>query len=367
MTSLEAALLIVAGTGGLLLAGPLTALVIPLARRRGFVDQPGGHKSHRDATPYGGGIAIFGAVWLPLGAVWLLGWWDLGPIIEGWLGAESAAYWGGLQLEHATLGWLLLGGAVLHALGLYDDRRAIGALPKLLVMILVAGGVAWLGDVRVAEAIVGAPLAIIGTAGWLLVVMNAFNFLDNMDGLSAGIATICLLTVMACGLLAGQLFVPALACLVAGSLVGFLLFNFPPAMIFMGDAGSLVVGYLVGVCSVLTTYYQTAEAATPYALAMPLVILAIPLYDFVSVLTIRFVEGRALMRGDQRHFSHRLLLRGLNRRNAVLTIYLATAATGLLATLLPQANLRETLTVAAAVLSVLAIVAILEAPLQKTS
>jgi UDP-GlcNAc:undecaprenyl-phosphate GlcNAc-1-phosphate transferase len=145
------------------------------------------------------------------------------------------------------------------------------------------------------------------------------------------------------------------------------LFNFPPARIFMGDAGSLLVGYMLALTSVLTIYYPTPNPVPPYALAMPLVILAVPLYDFVSVLTIRFREGRALMQGDQRHFSHRLLERGLSKRGALFTIYLATAATGLLATLLPGANLRETVTVVAAVVSVLAIVAILEAPLRRTA
>ncbi len=130
----------------------------------------------------------------------------------------------------------------------------------------------------------------------------------------------------------------------------------------MGDAGSLGVGYLLAVVSVMTTYYESGVGAPPYALAMPLVILAIPLYDFVTVVGIRIAEGRNPLKGDQRHFSHRLVDHGLSRRFAVMTIYLATATTGLAATLLPAANLRQTITIGVLVLMVLAIVAILESP-----
>ena len=203
------------------------------------------------------------------------------------------------------------------------------------------------------------------TVCWFIVIINAFNFLDNMDGLSAGMAWICLAFFTVCGLMAGQVFVPALACVLLGAIGGFWAFNFPPARIFMGDAGSLVIGYFLAIVSVLTTYYQSGHDTPPYALAMPLVILAVPLYDFVTVVTIRIAEGRSPLKGDQRHFSHRLMQRGLDRRLAVLTIYLATATTGLTATLLPGADLRRTITVGVIVVMVLGIVAILESPQRK--
>jgi UDP-GlcNAc:undecaprenyl-phosphate/decaprenyl-phosphate GlcNAc-1-phosphate transferase len=197
---------------------------------------------------------------------------------------------------------------------------------------------------------------------WIAVMTNALNFLDNMDGLSAGVAGICAAGLAVCGLMAGQMLVPALALALLGACVGFLGHNFPPARVFMGDAGSLVLGYWLGVVSILTTYWESGQTAAPYALAMPLVILAIPLYDFASVVLIRLAEGRNPLKGDQRHFSHRLVDRGLSRRAAVLTIYLATATCAVSATLLPGASLRQTLTVLAVVLMVLAIVAILEIP-----
>jgi len=260
---------------------------------------------------------------------------------------------------------ILVGGALLHVLGLVDDKRPMPATLKLGVIVVVAVLTASIGRVRLAEFASG-PISIVLTTIWFVVIVNAFNFLDNMDGLSAGVAAIGLFFLAVCGLMAGQVHVPALASVCLGAVLGFLVFNFPPARIFMGDAGSLVVGYLIANVSVLTTYFQSGWAGTrPYALAMPLVILAIPLYDFASVVLIRLGEGRNPMKGDQRHFSHRLVERGLGRRFAVLTIYLATATTGLAATLLPGSDLRQTITIGVMVLMVLAIIAILEAPLRK--
>jgi UDP-GlcNAc:undecaprenyl-phosphate GlcNAc-1-phosphate transferase len=348
----------------LVLSAVLTVLARRVAPRIGFVDHPGGHKSHHTPMPYGGGSAIFLAAWLTLiaGVVMAV------LVPETWVGSTFGetvrAYMGGIRKRAAEMAVILIGGAILHVLGLIDDKRSLPATWKLLVIVLVALFVATVGRVRVAE-FAGVPLSVAGTTLWFIVIVNAFNFLDNMDGLSAGVACICLLFVAVCGLMAGQVLVPALGGVFLGAIAGFLVFNFPPARIFMGDGGSLVIGYMLATVSVLTTYFHSGAGAPPYALAMPLVILAVPLYDFVSVVIIRLVEGRNPMKGDQRHFSHRLVERGLSRRFAVLTIYLATATTGLAATLLPGADLRRTLTIGVIVLMVLAIIAILEAPLRK--
>jgi UDP-GlcNAc:undecaprenyl-phosphate GlcNAc-1-phosphate transferase len=261
---------------------------------------------------------------------------------------------------------ILAGGVVLHLLGLWDDLRPLGALPKLGVMAIVGLLVSVVGEVRIAE-MWGPVASVLLTTAWIVVVTNAFNFLDNMDGLSAGVACICAAFLVVCGVMAGQVLVPGLACIFLGAMLGFLFFNFPPARIFMGDAGSLLVGYMLAVVAILTSYYESGSGRPPFALAMPLVVLAVPLYDFTSVVIIRLLEGRNPLRGDQRHFSHRLVERGLSRRSAVLTIYLATAATGLGATLLPEAGLREAVTIVALVALVLLIIAILEVPLRQSS
>jgi UDP-GlcNAc:undecaprenyl-phosphate GlcNAc-1-phosphate transferase len=273
-------------------------------------------------------------------------------------------YVGGLQDRAGQGAVILLGAVIVHLLGLVDDVRPLGAVVKLFTNLGVALLVVLLGDVRIAT-MWGPAVSVVLTVGWFVVIINAFNFLDNMDGLSAGVAWICLAFFAVCGLMAHQVLVPALAGLFLGAIGGFWAFNFPPARIFMGDAGSLLVGYLLAVISIMTTYYESARGAPPYALAMPLVILAVPLYDFASVITIRLAEGRSPLQGDQRHFSHRLVERGLSRRLAVLTIYLATATTGLAATLLPGADLLQTITIAIMVLMVLAIIAILESPVRR--
>lgn len=362
-TSLTLLLLAVALTP-FLLSMMLTAAVRRTALRIGFVDRPGGHKSHRHVTPYGGGVAIFLACWLPALLLLLLAVVAPPDAVAGLLGETARVYLGGLRLRAAPAAIILLAGALLHIMGLIDDHRPLGAVPKLLVILIVAVLVATLGRVRLAE-LAGEYGSIALTVLWFMVIINTFNFLDNMDGLSGGVAAICLGFLAICGLLAGQVLVPVVALAALGAICGFLVFNFPPASIFMGDAGSLLVGYMLAVVSVLTTYYESARGIPPYALAMPLVILAVPLYDCATVIAIRLREGRNPMKGDQRHFSHRLVDHGLSRRSAVLTIYLATAATGLAGTLLPGAGLRETLTVGVIVLLVLGIVAILESPPRK--
>ncbi len=361
-----ATILAAAGAVSLVLALIGTRLAIPLARRIGYVDQPGAHKSHTLPTPYGGGLAILLATWLPLAAVVIVSWLVSSDWIAETFGAAYVPYFGGLIERRGQALVILAGGLVLHVLGLVDDVHPLGPVPKLTVMFAVALFVTTAGEVRLAE-FAGAWIATILSAVWIVVIINAFNFLDNMDGLSAGVASICLGLIVACGVLAGQVFVPALGCVFLGGILGFLVFNFPPARIFMGDAGSLVVGYMLAVTSVLTTYFESGSGAAPYALAMPIIILAVPLYDCLSVTMIRVAEGRHPMQGDQRHFSHRLVDHGLSRRFAVMTIYLATAATGLSATLLPGCGLRETITILAFVFMVLAIIAILEMPVGKSS
>lgn len=361
-------LIAVAAGGSFLLSLIATRVAIPVARRLGFVDRPGEHKSHVKVTPYGGGTAIFIAMSLPILSILILSLAISTEQIIAWFGEQMLAYWDGMLDKRPLAIWILLGATTLHLLGLIDDRYPLGPYPKLLTMLAVAISISTFGGVRLGEFLSsygGAALPIAVTSLWIVVIVNAMNFLDNMDGLSAGIGVIAMSCIAASGLLSGQIFVPALGCIFAGAMAGFLVFNLPPARIFMGDAGSLLVGYTLAITSVLTTYYEQGVSQTPYSLVMPLVILAVPLYDFVSVMTIRLRERRNPMQGDQRHFSHRLVQHGLSRRTAVFTIYLATAATGLAATLLPGASLRETLTIVTIVLLVLGFIAILETPVTK--
>ncbi len=198
------------------------------------------------------------------------------------------------------------------------------------------------------------------TVFWIVAITNAFNFLDNMDGLAAGVAAIVAASFLAASARMGQLFVPAWLCLILGSLCGFLLYNFPPAKVFMGDAGSLVVGYLLAVMSCLTTYVRPGETFYAYGVFVPLVLMAVPLYDMASVITLRLRDRSNPMVGDRRHFSHRLIRRGMSVRKAALTIYLCTAATAISATLLARVDTVGAVLVFSQTVIILAVLALLE-------
>lgn len=354
-----ASLALVALGGSLLLSGFLTALMCRLSRRVGFVDHPGGHKRHRQPVALGGGVAIFFAVCSPILAGTLLARF-LDPEAEhAWLPGAIGHHLSGVASKLPTVVAIVAGALVLHIVGLIDDRKPLGPWPKLIAETLVALLLAGVVGIRAAE-VLPTPLSIGLTVLWIVLITNAFNFLDNMDGLSAGVATVAAAIFAVAAAEAGQIFVPVMAWVLVGSLLGFLLFNFPPASIFMGDGGSLVVGYLLSVLTILTTYYDPEEGTRPYGLLMPLVVLAVPLYDVGSVVVHRIRAGQSPFRGDQRHFSHRLVKRGLSPRAAVITIYLATAATGLPAVLLPRVTWTIGLLILLECVCVVAMIAILE-------
>jgi UDP-GlcNAc:undecaprenyl-phosphate GlcNAc-1-phosphate transferase len=200
---------------------------------------------------------------------------------------------------------------------------------------------------------------------WIVGLINSFNMLDNMDGLSAGVATIAAAMLAAVLLVAPdpenhgpQLFVAGFLLVLVGSLVGFLWHNRPPARLFMGDAGSYLIGFLIAVTAMLGTF---AGGSLPrHAVLAPLCVLAVPLYDTISVVCIRLRAGRSPFEGDKNHFSHRLVDLGLTKPQAVLTIYLTTAACGLTALVLHQVNTAGAITIVLSIVCLLAVIAILE-------
>lgn len=346
----------------------MTAWVRGWAIRRGFVDHPGGHKAHARPIALGGGIAITAALVLPLVLAVLLSLaarvWLPASVLEhvvnlGDRSARLGDLLGGVVIKVRPAMAILAGAIVLHILGVLDDVRPLGPGFKMIIMLAV-GLVLTAGFGIRSLDVLGPGPAVVLTTLWIVLVTNAFNFMDNMDGLSAGVAVITATVFAAASLLAGQVFVPALGFMLVGAAMGFLLFNFPPASIFMGDAGSLVVGYFMAVLTVLTHYYDPAEQQKPFGMLAPLIVLAVPIYDVVSVVVARLRERVSPFRGDRRHFSHRLVRRGLRTRSAVLTIYLATAATGCSALLLPAASWALAAVIGAQCLCIVLIVAILE-------
>jgi len=345
----------------------LTPIMRGWALRGGFVDHPAGsgsHKTHTAPIPFGGGIAITVAVLLPiLGALLAAGILHRGGgerlgILTTWIPALPA-WIGGVAAKTPEALAIIAGALVMHLLGIVDDHRPLSPMLKLAVQTVVALGLtAWFG-IRAAEAL-GPVAAVVLTTLWIVALTNAFNFMDNMDGLAAGVACLTAVVLAISALLAGQVFVPCMLLMVAGALAGFLIYNFPPASIFMGDAGSLVVGYLLAVCTVLTTFYDPDRGRTPSGILVPLVVFAVPLYDMGSVILYRLRRGVSVFRGDRRHFSHRLLRRGMTPTMAVVTIYLATLATALPAILLPLHGWPVAILVFSQCVCVVAIIAILE-------
>jgi UDP-GlcNAc:undecaprenyl-phosphate GlcNAc-1-phosphate transferase len=191
---------------------------------------------------------------------------------------------------------------------------------------------------------------------------NAFNMLDNMDGLSASVGLIA--SVLFCGaqFAVGSLFVPAVLLVVVGALAGFLVHNHWPARLFMGDAGSNFLGFLLGTLTVVGTFTRVDQGGTfsPYGVLAPLLVMAVPLYDMMSVIIIRLRERRSPFVGDRRHFSHRLVARGLTPPQAVWTIDLVTLAGGLGALLLHRLGEWGACVVVAQTFCLLGVVAILE-------
>lgn len=203
---------------------------------------------------------------------------------------------------------MLAGGGAIFLLGLIDDHYGCGAYSKLTVQVLMAV-LLWYSGTRITLFIGHWTVSLMLTVFWMVLITNAMNLLDNMDGLSSGVGAIAAAIFLVVAVQAGQIFVASLMAVLIGSLLGFLWFNFNPASIFMGDAGSLFLGYMLGAISISSTYYQESESGL--AVVIPLVVLAIPLFDTASVMLIRWRTGKPFMQGDKNHFSHRLVRLGM--------------------------------------------------------
>ena len=352
-----------------------------LGPRMGLVDRPGARKIHDKPMPTSGGLAIWLGLVVPLG----LGQCLLGVILGGSSASPAAdaapntrlpeilvsagigEHLPGLWQQSAKL-WLLLGGGTaLMVLGLADDRRGLGWQFRLAAQTAVAATMVACGwCVRLPWDVPGLAFAV--SVVWIVGLVNSFNMLDNMDGLSAGVAAIAAAMLAAAALLTPrpdnhqpQLFVAGFLLLFVGSLLGFLGHNRPPARLFMGDAGSYLIGYLLAMATLTATFAGGGPSASGYAGALaPLCVMAVPIYDTASVVLIRLRQRRSPFVGDKSHFSHRLVKLGMTKSQAVLTIYLATATCGLGALLLHQVDAIGAVLILLLVACTLLLVGILE-------
>ena len=356
---------------GFIIALPLTAMLVKAGRRMGAKDSPGsvGHQKELRDVPNIGGIAIVAAVLLPLiSCLLVLG--LIGPIRLAEYVPEVINFLDRLESQQGAWWSIVIGALVLHGMGLRDDRVPLSPWPKLFIQLAVACAVVFFGGLRLLTALdqfgqAGTALSAVLTVIWIIVITNAINFLDNMDGLAAGVAGIAASVFMAAAIINEQYFTALTFGLLAGSLLGFLVYNVAPARIFMGDGGSLVVGFLIAVLTVRTTFVDPANASFAlgsawYGVLMPVVVLAIPLYDFVTVSTIRIRQGRSPLRGDQQHLSHRLLDLGLSRVTAVIVIWALSMATGVGGIVLGSLTLWQAIMVVGQTLAILLVLAVLE-------
>ncbi|GAC1451435.1 MAG: MraY family glycosyltransferase [Isosphaeraceae bacterium] len=334
----------------------LCALARRWARRLGFLDRPGGHKGHKDPTPLGGGVAI----WLTTVSLPLLGALAV-PWFRPWLSPSLIRYADGVRLQTGELLLILGLSSLIMLMGLLDDRRSLAWPLRLGIQVGLASVLAACG-VRVtlfgpfASPILGGLLTVL----WVVGLTNAFNFLDNMDGLAASVGLIVSLLFAGAQAAVGSLFVPGVLLGLAGALGGFLIHNRHPARLFMGDAGSNFLGFLLGALTVAGTYYRYGPEGSWFGVLAPLLVMAVPLYDTATVILIRLREGRSPFVGDHCHFSHRLVERGLTPPRAVRTINLVTLASGLGALLLHRLNAVGAIVVVAQTICLLGVVAILE-------
>ncbi len=299
-------------------------LALPLWRkwclRTNLVDDPGHRKIHSSPVPLAGGFAVLTGILLPLGVGAIL--LKLGIVKI----ASASAVVHGIDRRAIELAVLALGAVAITILGWLDDKHELKALPKFIGQILITIAVA-AACKRITLFVHNEFFSYAITVLWLLTVINAFNFMDNMNGLCAGVGAI---GAFIFGLIAaahGEYLVAITGFLMCGALVGFLPWNFPNARAFLGDAGSHLVGYLLAVMAILPHFYTKQE---PHRLAVlaPLFVLAIPLIDLAQVSFFRTLNKKPFWIGDTNHLSHRLTRAGLSRKRAVLILWLAAAVIG---------------------------------------
>ncbi len=292
----------------------ITAFGTPLVRRAaiylGFVDTPAKRKLHSEPMPLMGGVAIFGGAFI----VMLL----ISP-----------------SLPKSVAGVLVAGTAVALT-GLIDDRRGLPAWAKLAAQAFAVVILVYY-DIQV-HLPIPEPLNYLITFIWLAGISNAINFLDNMDGLSAGISAVASAFILFMGLVNGQILVSALAAASLGATLGFLRYNFKPAQIFMGDVGSLFLGFILAVLG-LQLVFPTNDNLVTWMI--PILILGVPIFDMTLVVISRIRRGVSPNTAGKDHSSHRLVDRGFSQREAVLMLYLAGGVFGMIALYMTQANFME--------------------------
>jgi UDP-GlcNAc:undecaprenyl-phosphate/decaprenyl-phosphate GlcNAc-1-phosphate transferase len=308
--------LLIAATALVLAVGG-TPVVRQIALRWGVTDAPNMRKIHSRPVPLLGGAAIYASFMLVL------------------------VFLGDRAYINEVVG-IFIGATFMSLMGIVDDRWGLSSYPKLLGQ-LFAAAILILSGVQV--SLFGGWIDIAITTFWVVGITNALNLMDNMDGLSGGMAMIAAVFFTLLAALSRQYLVGALAAALAGACLGFLIYNWNPAHIFMGDAGALFLGFLLAAVAIKLRFPSNSNTIT---WLIPIMVMAVPIFDTVLVFTSRLRRGKnPLTTPGKDHLSHRLAQMTGSRREAVLICYLIAGAFGLVAVFLTQASLIETIFVMA--------------------
>ena len=350
----------------LLLSWIACIVVRRVAPTFGLVDNPGERKIHQTPIPTGGGLGIWFGVVFPFAvaqfALFLL---LRDKDLQNLLPETVALHLDGFWFRSGQL-WTLLGlGSLLVLLGTLDDRFNLNWKLRIGVQSVVAVLAVYFGW-RMTSSACPDWLACGLSVFWIVGLINSFNMLDNMNGLSAGVAAICTAFLAIVMMFAPnplsqqpQFFVAGFLIVLFGSLSGFLLHNNPfDARLFMGDGGAYFIGFLLSTMTLSATF--SGGEAPQQTVFVPLLILALPLYDTITVVRIRLQNRKSPFVGDKNHFSHRLVDLGLTKTQAVLTVYLTTAICCLGSLLLYQVDFFGASLIFLQTLLVLLLVAIIE-------
>lgn len=292
----------------------LTPLVKKFAIKIGAIDKPNERKVHKKIMPRLGGLAIF---------------------ISFMIGCF-------IFIPNVLITWpIILGGVLIALIGFIDDLKGLPAKVKFVGQI-IAALVPVIGGIRIdyvmipnGEFIEFGWLAIPITIFWIVAITNAINLIDGLDGLAAGVSSIALITISVLAMALGNPLTPLLGILLLGSTLGFLVYNFHPAKIFMGDTGSLFLGYMISVLSIV----GLAKSAAIFSLIIPMIILAVPIMDTTFAIVRRLIQKKPLMSPDKFHLHHCLIRLGFTHRQSVILIYLLSGLFSLAAILFTRSTI----------------------------
>ena len=298
--------------GALAIAFVATPIARRIAPQLGVMDHPSPRKVHTQPTPLLGGVVIVAASLLAL------------LLLRD-------------RFEFQQLATMLLGAALMALIGFYDDRWGLRPIWKLSGQI-VAATILILSGVKV-SALPQEWMNITVTLVWVVGITNSLNLLDNMDGLSSGVAAVCASFFVVMAAMSGQIYVGALAAALLGATLGFLAYNFSPASIFMGDTGSLFLGFMLAAIGIKLRF----PANVPFVTWMvPIIVMGVPIFDTTLVFISRLRRGKnPLTTPGKDHLSHRLVARGFTTREAVMSHYLISGIYGMVAILVTQATVLQ--------------------------